>query len=123
MVITVFSNVSARMEPHVVMSMESVAVLLAGLAPDVLQVIAYNTHRQTDTHSDTELYPIIYTTECLQGRYGQNCGQDCTCRNDTECHHITGSCSCQPGYTGDDCKEGETARHGQLYAYCSHTSL
>ena len=48
---------------------------------------------------------------CPQGRYGQDCREECTCRDITECHHITGSCSCKPGYMGDDCKQGETGKH------------
>lgn len=38
--------------------------------------------------------------KCPPDHYGQDCGEECRCRNGGSCHHISGECHCAPGYTG-----------------------
>ena len=49
------------------------------------------------------------TTECIQGYYGDNCGQTCPlCENGGECDPVTGECRCTTGFTGPLCNSSES---------------
>ncbi len=46
-------------------------------------------------------------SECVFGRYGVNCEQECHCRDQNEaCHTINGTCDsgCDSHWTGPDCQ-------------------
>lgn len=48
--------------------------------------------------------------ECIAGRYGSNCSQQCVghCRDNATCNHVTGQCDggCDVGWTGSMCEKG-----------------
>lgn len=54
------------------------------------------------------------STECPDGRYGQNCSESCGhCLGNSSCNHATGQCAdgCLPGYdymADNTCKTSET---------------
>ncbi|KAL7988821.1 hypothetical protein Chor_007740, partial [Crotalus horridus] len=42
---------------------------------------------------------------CPEGRYGNNCSQECQCHNGGTCDLATGQCHCSSGYTGERCQD------------------
>ena len=44
-------------------------------------------------------------TACLEGTFGAECSQNCTCntRNTVACNTTSGECQCEPGWTGAAC--------------------
>ena len=42
----------------------------------------------------------------LQGTFGVDCNNICTCRNGGTCSHTDGVCHCPPGVKGDNCEDG-----------------
>ena len=49
------------------------------------------------------LYLTCHATECPGGSYGQNCSEECECRNGASCDPITGECTCTSGWLGERC--------------------
>ena len=101
------------MGPHVIMSLECVLALQAGLELGVKQVSKYSyviSCMMVMANSFSKRLTLLcIIVECSQGQYGLNCIEKCSCRNNTECHHVTGICSCHRGYTGENCLQGGPA--------------
>ncbi|CAL1545513.1 unnamed protein product [Lymnaea stagnalis] len=49
----------------------------------------------------------IICTDCLQGLYGANCSEQCTCdmMSTKHCDKINGTCFCETGWMGDNCDQ------------------
>lgn len=41
----------------------------------------------------------------MEGTYGMNCSQHCTCQHGGKCRSNDGHCRCAPGWTGTKCTE------------------
>ena len=55
-----------------------------------------------------ERLPVSVNVECPQGRYGDQCLQQCQCKNGAVCHPATGQCQCSAGWTGQSCDQRKT---------------
>lgn len=44
--------------------------------------------------------------ECEDGRYGEGCGQNCSCHHGA-CDRLSGKCICHVGWMGEHCDAGE----------------
>lgn len=54
------------------------------------------------------LCTLLYVyTECVEGRFGADCQQQCECENGGQCDRQTGQCSCSAGWIGEHCEKGE----------------
>lgn len=53
---------------------------------------------------------MFISSECIEGRYGSKCLQQCQghCRDNVTCNHVTGYCDggCDKGWTGALCDKG-----------------
>lgn len=64
-------------------------------------------------HHDVCLLSLVFPpvrrvyTECVTGRFGADCQQQCECENGGQCDRQTGRCSCSAGWTGERCERGE----------------
>ncbi|KAK5892100.1 hypothetical protein CesoFtcFv8_012514 [Champsocephalus esox] len=47
----------------------------------------------------------VCTERCSEGRFGQNCANECLCHNRGKCDPETGQCQCAKGFTGNRCNE------------------
>ena len=43
---------------------------------------------------------------CPEGRFGQDCMEQCLCENGAHCHPETGKCTCKIGFIGQLCDRG-----------------
>lgn len=70
------------------------------------------------------LCTLLYVyTECVAGRFGADCQQQCECEAGGQCDRQTGRCSCSAGWIGERCEKGEpvTARLKKTYRNCDLT--
>lgn len=44
-------------------------------------------------------------TQCPNGKWGEDCSNECVCLNNSSCDPVTGACICARGWTGDSCDE------------------
>ncbi|RWS03780.1 multiple epidermal growth factor-like domains protein 10, partial [Dinothrombium tinctorium] len=55
---------------------------------------------------------------CLDGKWGEQCDNNCNCYHNSTCDKITGRCICAPGYTGSLCENSCTKnRFGKECAF------
>lgn len=65
-------------------------------------------------HTDFSLCSCLFCgtfTECVAGRFGADCQQQCDCENSGQCDRQTGQCSCSAGWVGARCEKGECLMH------------
>ena len=84
----------------------------------VTQVSLFNAYKMFEKCANTKVLQIyidyviqnmVMLTECVGGRYGLNCTQQCIghCLNNVFCNHVTGLCDggCANGWYGLFCNE------------------
>lgn len=49
------------------------------------------------------LQGAVCTERCSEGRFGQNCAEECVCHNRGKCDPESGQCQCAKGFTGNRC--------------------
>lgn len=52
---------------------------------------------------------LSYVSECLIGRFGDACAEECHCADKLSCDRKSGLCGddvCEPGWKGDACNKG-----------------
>lgn len=47
---------------------------------------------------------FIFISACPQGKWGEDCGNDCPCLNGANCNPLSGECTCTPGWHGKQYK-------------------
>ena len=58
-------------------------------------------------HSWNNLIRIVCSfSACPEGRFGQDCMEQCLCENGAHCHPETGKCTCKIGFIGQLCDRG-----------------
>uniref|UniRef100_A0A8D3EBW1 Multiple EGF-like-domains 6b n=1 Tax=Scophthalmus maximus TaxID=52904 RepID=A0A8D3EBW1_SCOMX len=48
--------------------------------------------------------------QCVAGRFGADCQQQCECENGGQCDRQTGRCGCRAGWIGELCEKGEPGK-------------
>lgn len=56
------------------------------------------------------VFHILFTgvrcsSKCPVGYYGEQCDNQCNCKNNSSCDPITGDCVCERGWMGIDCSK------------------
>lgn len=57
---------------------------------------------------------VAVVTECVAGRFGPDCQQECECENGGQCDRETGQCVCGPGWIGQRCEKGRNSDNHDL---------
>lgn len=58
-----------------------------------------------DNKKRNEYIGIKCETQCPPGHYGENCHEQCNCKNNSSCDANTGVCVCSRGWEGPDCNQ------------------
>ncbi|TNN44492.1 Platelet endothelial aggregation receptor 1 [Liparis tanakae] len=60
--------------------------------------------------------------ECAAGTFGQDCVGACDCANGARCYNIDGACLCEPGFSGPHCRDRMCAP-GKYGMHCERRCL
>jgi len=69
---------------------------------------------------DHVCYLTVCVSVCPDGFYGEDCLEQCECRNGGHCNHETGTCECQAGWHGRMCEKGRTCTRIHRHLVTGH---